>query len=108
MCWSRTINPRSKSTWGCFGVDSQKPFLTRVMASGSSLQHLILTDAAALYKDKHQSVFILLFFYNNCLWIPVYVGSSDSLLVVIVPLMKVKKTPKIPMSAIYKPLSVIE
>lgn len=32
----------SNATCGCLGVDGQKPFLTRVMASGSCSQHLSL------------------------------------------------------------------
>ena len=56
MYWNRAINPRSKATWGCFGEDSQKLFLISVMASGSYSQHLILMDAAALYKDRHHRV----------------------------------------------------
>ena len=61
-----------------------------------------------MYKDKHHSVSILLFFYINCLLIPVYVESSDTLSVVIIPFMKMENNPKIPTSAIYKPLSVLK
>ena len=47
-----------------------------------------------MYKDKHHSVSILLFFYINCLLIPVYVESSDTLSVVIIPFMKMENNPK--------------
>ena len=53
-----------------------------------------------LYRDKHHSVSILLFFYNNCLLIPVHVESSGSLSVVSIPFMKTKDNLKIPTSTI--------
>ena len=105
MYWNRAINPRSKATWGCFGEDSQKLFLISVMASGSYSQHLILMDAAALYKDRHHTVvcpyYIYIFFSNN--------NNNNNnnnnivywflfmLKVVIIPLMKMKNTSKIPL-----------
>ena len=98
MYQSRTINPSSKVTWGCSGVDGQKPFLISVMASGSCFATfdfngmlLPCTKTSTIVCPYFYPSIIVYWFLFNLL-IPV--ESSDSLSVVNIPFMKTGEHPK--------------